>query len=515
VTALPNLARWALRSTWRKIAPHIIAPVFSRRILSGVDRRGETAPSKNATGMRRLTATFHVSTPLFLGNAAQQPELLAAPFKRALRFWWRALNYHLVEPDEKKPFAKLLAREAKLFGAAAAEYGARSEGRCPFNLRIGFGSILPRSIIAGEVLREASNDPGLIYLGYGLMDMGRRATRDRPEIKRGTLQRGCIWSPGGFEVSLELALPRVGQPSEEIIDAIKLFGLIGGGGGRSRRGFGSISLTNIESDAGEIWTAPTSTEAYSRCIREILKRYKTNLKSQDLEFTAFATDSRIEVVDEGKDQDGCRLLGSLGHRMQLYRSWGIRRDGQRVVGHLPREKRFRSDHNWYLYWKMFAEPDAESQFHTGDIRDTRDRPDGRHPPQRAVFGLPQNYKQYLGVVGPHSENYEIDRRSSPLFVHIHRLGVSNYVTVLLLLPARFLPVNRVDIAFRDPIGITYTENKYTKRTGHPDTRQGWSERFSQPFTAEFSVIGSFFDAVMMTGSDRNKRYFPDPVRIWP
>ena len=76
--------------------------------------------------MRQLTATLHVSTPLFPGNAAQQPELLATPFKRALRFWWRALNHHLVELDPKNPERD--ARRNRRRGAARRRGPMRRAG---------------------------------------------------------------------------------------------------------------------------------------------------------------------------------------------------------------------------------------------------------------------------------------------------------------------------------------------------------------------------------------------------
>ena len=65
-------------------------------------------------------------------------------------------------------------------------------------------------------------------------------------------------------------------------------------------------------------------------------------------------------------------------------------------------------------------------------------------PRRIAFGLPHNYgpgkeKQ----VGPYN-NRDLDRRASPLFIHIHECG-STPVAVLSFLPARFLPEGKSDI----------------------------------------------------------------------
>ena len=47
-------------------------------------------------------------------------------------------------------------------------------------------------------------------------------------------------------------------------------------------------------------------------------------------------------------------------------------------------------------------------------------------------------------VGPYN-NRDLDRRASPLFIHIHECG-STPVAVLSFLPARFLPKGKSDIS---------------------------------------------------------------------
>ena len=68
-------------------------------------------------------------------------------------------------------------------------------------------------------------------------------------------------------------------------------------------------------------------------------------------------------------------------------------------------------------------------------------------PRRIAFGLPHNYgKGPAKQVGPHDK--ELDRRASPLFIHIHECG-DTPVAVLSFLPARFLPEGRSDISVRE------------------------------------------------------------------
>ena len=71
----------------------------------------------------------------------------------------------------------------------------------------------------------------------------------------------------------------------------------------------------------------------------------------------------------------------------------------------------------------------------------------RHP-RRIAFGLPHNYgKAPDKQVGPYDK--ALDRRASPLFIHIHECGDTPFA-VLSFLPARFLPEDRSDISVGGP-----------------------------------------------------------------
>jgi CRISPR-associated protein Cmr1 len=425
--------------------------------------------------MPDITARFHVSTPLFLGNAAQEPELLAAPFKHALRFWWRALRYDLVDPGPS--FVRLLHREAQLFGVAAGDGSGR---RSPFALRAAFSSAAPQQMRAGDVLDEAREGLGLIYLGYGLLHAGRRATPDRPAIERGMLQRGCLWRSDGFDLALTLSFPRAHDDADlnELIDAIKVMGLLGGLGGRSRRGFGSLTVVELRGPGIE-WSAPARGGDYVTALREVLQ-YRCRHALKLPEYTAFGPASRIDIIRatrEDLERDPARLLDWLGLLLQKYRSSGQTRGriGRREVEGLLR---FPKDHDgWYTAWRGF---------------DRRHPPIGTPVPQRLVFGLPQPYRETLRVIGPlrDGEDAYIDRRASPLFIHTHRLSSEQYAIVLTLIPAQFVPGDVVTV--------------------EADKRP-----YSENYSADFDVIEQFFDATHLVGPDRGKFYFPSGTTVWP
>lgn len=162
--------------------------------------------------------------------------------------------------------------------------------------------------------------------------------------------------------------------------------------------------------------------------------------------------------------------------MQRYRSWG--RNG--MVGGGPREApfRFASDHDWYLDWRYAR---------SGQIPQP-----ARPAPARAVFGLPQPYTQSLRVIGPRDQDEDIERRASPLFVHVHRIG-AQYAVVLALLPAQFLPKKTVQIVYAGE-----------HVAPHP-----------QAFNANFDVILDFLDGAHRGGADDGEPYFPDSKPVWP
>lgn len=62
--------------------------------------------------MRKLSVTLETVTPLFLGGAEQQPELRAASFRGAMRFWLRALLGGVYGDD----LETIKGKEAEVFG---------------------------------------------------------------------------------------------------------------------------------------------------------------------------------------------------------------------------------------------------------------------------------------------------------------------------------------------------------------------------------------------------------------
>jgi CRISPR-associated protein Cmr1 len=341
----------------------------------------------------RVTATFEVVTPLFLGGAdpASTAELRAPSIKGMLRFWWRALAWsrHGGDVDAVKE------EESRLFGSAGAESGEAqgSAGQASFILRVHSinGS---KRLSKGDVLKQEDRPvgSGMRYLGYGLFGE-----------KQGQLERPCLFDHGSaapFQFLVDLVSRRPFDSS--ILNALKVMGLLGGLGSRVRRGYGSLSLVSLAGD-GEAWKPPAGSDDYIRQLRAAIGA--ETLKPEEPPYTAFSTDSRI-VIASREERDPLSVLNDVGKQMQRYRSWGHK---GRVDGE-PSERNFGDDHDWF-----------------------KEFPRAGHP-RRVVFGLPHNYSRSFGITSEHH-----DRRGSPLSVHIHKLQNNRYIGVISILRARFLP----------------------------------------------------------------------------
>ena len=333
--------------------------------------------------MKRLKAEFHISTPCFLGGEDNRNVELRVPsIKGALRFWWRALSY----AEYGGNIAQWSKKEKELFGSSDSD-----QGQSKFLMRLVLNSEPDRyTLRQGTVLKHGNKvvDEGVRYLGYGLMEAFGQ--------KKGTLLRSCL---SELDFSLHF-LARNSDVLKEIVPALKVLGLLGSVGSRSRKGFGSLTLTCLAGDDISPWSNPANKEEYTNSLQTLL-RSQANW-SEEPQISAFSHQSRIDCLMEGSDS--LQLMNDYGEAMVRYRSW-------------KKEQRFKNDHDWF---KEIGS--VESDFH----------------PKRAVFGLPHNYfSPPLDHAEVKPENYE--RRASPLFFHVHRYSKDRYAGIALLMRAQFLP----------------------------------------------------------------------------
>jgi CRISPR-associated protein Cmr1 len=350
-----------------------------------------------------IRATYRLVTPTFLAGADQKDAELRPPsIKSALRFWWRALAYSHYKGD----LEQIAKRESLIFGS--------TEQQGVFHLSISTKHELHkvRGDI-GEVLRDFEyKSPnvvgsGALYLAYGVAN----AFASRPNgTPAGLLTRGHLKDNQEFSLTL---IVRNDAYLEELYQVVELLGLVGGLGSKSRKGYGSLTIKELNLPG---WQPAKTAIEVSQRLTELLG---SAMAYQGLpSYTAFSSNSRFEVIS-GTSESALDLLDWLGAEMIRFRSWG--RNGTIATGE-PRESNhaFRDDHDM-----------MRIEIPNGEIPTTH--------PKRAAFGLPHNYGQ-----GPRNEvkPNQFERRASPLFIHIHQLdNKQKPMAVLLLMPAEFLPLH--------------------------------------------------------------------------
>lgn len=310
--------------------------------------------------MERLEAEFHIVTPCFLGGADQNTAEVRLPsLKGALRFWWRALAYASFDGCIRQ----LAQREEYLFGSS-------KQGQSRFLMHV--MKATPTTNQSGAV---TNNRNGIRYL-YGQQS-----------------PRQCLWHDTQFTLCV---MARTSADLEELVPALKLLGLLGAVGNRSRKGFGSLTLANLKRNGEIQWSQPATLEIYRdtlHCLLEGPRRWQ-----EEPEISAFSRHARVDFLMQGNDP--IDLMDKYGIAMMQYRH----------------KANFQQDHDW------FYGEDPSPTFH----------------PRRAVFGLPHNYFKRPDInasVRPATH----ERRASPLFFHVHRYDRDRYGGMALLMRSRFLP----------------------------------------------------------------------------
>lgn len=384
---------------------------------------------------RIIVADYDVVTPMFMGGASQHPQWRLASYAHALRWWWRALALGRFDGDLRK--VKL--NEALLFGHVEKGYGA---GRVRFRdltAQIGDAAI-PPAPWGDQVDGGFPGWSGLAYLaGQGLQ--GRKATpisRLRIELRIAWRDPGalkCAWDrteAGGETRPFADTDIDEAKSVDTLKDAVVLIGLLGGLGARSRRGFGSLTITRMEDDRVERPVSASDHATYASLIASTAGASIDWRPAEIPPYSAFFGGMNSWVIAEGGDAKV--LLNRLGWALQYFRGWGqpveyghrhfLYEDdkvfGGLLAGAQKQKYAFAADHDWLMRLRS-------GDFDSGALLPA--------PPRKSVFGLPQMYRDGVAIEVAGSN---ADRRASPLTVHIHRLGSGAVIACCTVLKADFL-----------------------------------------------------------------------------
>jgi CRISPR-associated protein Cmr1 len=402
-----------------------------------------------------IEASYRLTTPLFCGGADPKVGELRLPsFKGVLRFWWRAMAWSRCAGD----LAQIRQEEEELFGSTRT-------GQAQVLMRLG-SQPASDTLEKDDSLTVARGDRQVVgmgarYLGYGLMGAyGANA---------GVLSRGCVLAPLEFTVQLRASSLSTNL-QDSLLQALIALGTLGGMGSRSRRGYGSLVIRSLTVDGesprltspSKPWSAPRDATELASAIAELQRQANS---SGLPEYTALSSGARHVVLTADDCREPLHLLDLVGREMVRDRSWG--RFGI-ILRDVPTERNFTDDHN-------LMDP---------EITPLLDR--GTHP-ERIAFGLPHNYgpgpSKQVGPAG------QLDRRASPLLIHMHQCG-SMPVAVVSFLPALFLPLSSEGDQARISIGV-----------GGPSIPQKPEQELYQP-------IHTFLDRLLDRTPDPRQRKEP-------
>jgi CRISPR-associated protein Cmr1 len=255
--------------------------------------------------MRKLTATFRIVTPMFISGADQtKAELRAPSIKGALRFWWRALNWSRLNNEKnlnQNEVLKALRREERLLFGDADDSGQS-------RILIKLDKELVGSVSGDQLL---DNDQRRKYLGYGLFTMG--------EIR----QRFAIKEDETFNIDILLKRNVTEGQHQQLIDSIKLLGMLGGVGSRCRRGFGSLEVQSLNGEKYEY----NSLDDYRSSVSNLLKIDTSS--SDEPSYTAISQNVRVVYGPQNiRSEEAHRHIGGQ------YKAFRTQRQ------HEPRKKFF-------------------------------------------------------------------------------------------------------------------------------------------------------------------------------
>ena len=194
--------------------------------------------------MQTYSYLIRFQSPAFLGNAQQQAQWRTPPIKALLRQWWRVA----VAQEMGYDVARLRQREGALFGTAADEGDSR-QSRIRIRLShwdMGQLKDWPRhgTVQHPEVPAPVGSD---LYLGFGPLEYNKAS--------RSTALKTGAAIQASASATLSLAFPEADAPA--LLHALWLMDRYGTLGGRSRNGWGSLSLQPADGQTAALEGAPT------------------------------------------------------------------------------------------------------------------------------------------------------------------------------------------------------------------------------------------------------------------
>lgn len=240
------------------------------------------------------------------------PELRAPSIKGALRFWWRAMNGHLVEEKNGKwDYSLLKAKESEIFGDAGDSFG-----KSKIQILISKPLVdvswedLPEHMhktYEGNSRNNRSFNINIIdYLAFGPV------TRDK-ELKKNVLTRGYFKEEKPFEIILKTDEKYVNEVSK----AFFMLSQHGGLGAKTRNGFGGFNIKNVAISPLNSDQPPDQKNSIFRGNENFRSDLNSYCKTSTKPFTSLSGKSMVFQTDLQKNWH--TALAIIGRKYQSTR----------------------------------------------------------------------------------------------------------------------------------------------------------------------------------------------------
>lgn len=175
--------------------------------------------------MKRVILHCKTITPMFSGDALQDPEIRPTEIKAAMRFWWRAMHSHF-------DLNMLKMDEVKIFGGSFLEGEKKKSFRSSFSLNIESDEKVDNSNFRHMPYSDSrGRKPNILYyLCYGRRDF------------RNGFEKYYIPAETDFEIVIDY---KNCKQLDLLKELLWLTGTISGVGGKSRNGFGKFQIQEI------------------------------------------------------------------------------------------------------------------------------------------------------------------------------------------------------------------------------------------------------------------------------
>jgi len=239
-----------------------------------------------------LDLSVKVLTPMFLGGADGNAELRAAPFKAALRYWWRITQGNI-------PHDELLKKEQGLFGGILSK-PCKSLVNITVTGSVRTGNVDEQDSIGSKLNPEANNRnvPLNAYLGMGPIHFKGKYTKKRIVPDE--------------QFNLSITFPATESVMVDTLSLLKEFGTIGA---RARNGWGSFELEALNNNIS-LLSRQQLFEKYGQKISSI---FSTNKEYPCCLGTTENKPLLWEIGVESRWQDAMKLAGKtyMDLRQQL------------------------------------------------------------------------------------------------------------------------------------------------------------------------------------------------------